>query len=625
VTTMPVSRRSFLRVSALTGGGMMLALHLDPSEALAQFGAPAAPLSPLAFITIAPDGVVTIMSKNPEIGQGIKNMLPMIIADELDVEWRSVRVQQADADAAAYGAQLAGGSFATPMNWTPMRQVGATGRLMIRQAAAQRWNVPVGEVTTAAGRVMHAGSKRSLGYGEVATEAAKLPVPAAAEVPLKDPKDYRIIGTPVKGVDTAAIVRGQPVFSIDFTMPNMLHAVYEKAPVFGAKVESANVEAIRAMPGVRHVFVIEGGTNLTGLMPGVAVVGDNWWLVNQARQKLQVKWSAHPTAQQSSESFAQQAQAFSKQAPQNSLRRVGDVDAAFTSAAKVVEAEYYYPFIPHAPLEPQNCAALFQNGKLELWAPSQTPAQGLSLVAQTLQLEQSDITMHLVKVGGGFGRRLTNDYVVEAAAIAKELPGTPIKLLWTREDDMRHDFYRPAGFHYLKGRWTRAARSPPGRITSSPSPGHSPPPSPVPSGRPATFRTSTSALRPCRSACRPVRSVRRAATPMRGSSSRSSMSWRTRRARIRCSSVWTCSRRRPWPIRLRLPAAPAVVRAVRVVAVAAGAARAAAAGSTRREWPRCCASRARSPAGGSASFPPAPAWASRSTSAIRATSRRSPR
>jgi isoquinoline 1-oxidoreductase beta subunit len=448
---MPVSRRSFLRVSALTGGGMMLALHLDPADALAQFGAPAAPLSPLAFITIAPDGAVTIMSKNPEIGQGIKNMLPMIIADELDVEWSRVRVEQADANAAAYGAQLAGGSFATPMNWTPMRQVGATGRLMLRQAAAQRWNVPVAEVTTAAGRLTHAGSKRSLGYGEVATEAAKLPVPAAAEVQLKDPKDYKIIGTPVKGVDTAAIVRGQPIFSIDFTLPNMQYAVYEKAPVFGAKVESANVDAIRKMPGVRHVFVIEGGTNLTGLLPGVAVVGDNWWLVNQARQKLQVKWADHPTAQQSSESFAQQAKAFSTQAPQNTLRRDGDVEAAFKTAAKVVEAEYFYPFIPHAPLEPQNCAALFQNGKMELWAPSQTPAQGLSLVADAVQIQQSDITMHLMKVGGGFGRRLTNDYVVEAAAIAKQVPGVPIKLLWTREDDMHHDFYRPAGFHYLKG------------------------------------------------------------------------------------------------------------------------------------------------------------------------------
>jgi isoquinoline 1-oxidoreductase beta subunit len=477
---MPLSRRSFLRVTALTGGGMMIALHLDPSEALAQFGGPAAPLLPVSFIKIAADGAVTIVSKNPEIGQGIKNMLPMIIADELDADWSRVTIEQADVDATKYGSQIAGGSTATPTNWTPMRTVGATARHMLVQAAAQRLNVPAAELTTANGRVTHAGSNRSVGYGEIATAAAALPVPPAAEVKLKDPKDYKIIGKPVKGVDTVAITTGQPVFSIDFTLPGMLYAVFEKAPVFGAKVASANIDAIKAMPGVRHAFVVEpppppappagrggpqaapGGAggrgggqppaqNLTGLLGGVAIVADSWWQANSARQKLQVQWQAHPTSSQSSESFAAQAKQLSAQPPQNNLRTDGDVEAAFKSAAKVVEGEYFYPFIPHAPLEPQNCAALFRDGKLELWAPSQTPAQGVNLTAQTLGLQQSDITMHLMKVGGGFGRRLTNDYVVEVAWIAKQVPGVPIKLLWTREDDMRHDFYRPAGFHYLKG------------------------------------------------------------------------------------------------------------------------------------------------------------------------------
>jgi isoquinoline 1-oxidoreductase beta subunit len=447
---MPVSRRSFLKVTALSGGGMMLALHLDPAEALAQFG-PQAPLSPISFVSIAPDGVVTIVSKNPEIGQGVKNMLPMIIADELDVEWSRVRVTQADADQAKYGGQVAGGSTATPTNWTPMRQIGAAARQMLIAAAAQQWSVPAADITTSAGRLTHAASKRSLGYGEVATAAAKLTPPALADVRLKDPKDYKIIGTPVKGVDTAAITRGQPVFSIDFTLPGMLYAVFEKAPVFGAKVQSANLDAIKAMPGVKHAFVVEGGTNLTGLLGGVAIVADSWWQANTARQKLQVAWAPHDTAKQSSESFAAQAKTLAAQTPQNMLRNDGDVEAAFKSAAKVVEAEYFYPFIPHAPLEPQNCAALFRDGKLELWAPSQTPAQGLTVVQQTLKLQPSDITMHLMKTGGGFGRRLTNDYVVEAAWIAQQVPGVPIKLLWTREDDMRHDFYRPAGFHFLKG------------------------------------------------------------------------------------------------------------------------------------------------------------------------------
>jgi isoquinoline 1-oxidoreductase subunit beta len=449
VTKMPLSRRSFLRATAITGGGMMLALHLDPAEALAQFGAPAAPLSPLAFITIASDGVVTIIGKNPEIGQGIRNMLPMIIADELDVPWTSVRVQQGDFNA-KYGGQVAGGSTATPSNWTPMRQVGAGARQMLMAAAAQQWNVPAAEVTTSAGRVMHASSNRSLGYGELATAAVALPPPDVANLKLKDPKDYKIIGQPIKGVDTAAIVTGKPIFSIDFTVPNMLWAVFEKAPVFGAKVATANVDAIKAMPGVKHAFVVDGGTSLTGLMPGVAIVADSWWQAKTAREKLQVTWSDHPTATQSSEGFAQQAVALSTQAPQNSLRKDGDVDAAFKSAAKVVEGAYSYPFIPHAPLEPQNCVAHFQNGKLELWAPSQTPQQGVTQAAQAVGVQPADVTMHLMKTGGGFGRRLTNDYVIEAAFIAKTV-GVPVKLLWTREDDMRHDFYRPGGFHYLKG------------------------------------------------------------------------------------------------------------------------------------------------------------------------------
>ncbi len=256
MTTMPLSRRSFLRVSALTGGGMMLALHLDPAEALAQLGGPPTPLSPLAFITIASDGVVTIIGKNPEIGQGIRNMLPMIIADELDVAWTSVKIEQGDFNA-KYGGQVAGGSTATPSNWTPMRQVGAGARQMLIAAAAQRWNVPAGEITTSAGRVLHAGSNRSLGYGELAAAAVALPPPEVADLKLKDPKDYKIIGQPIKGVDTAAITTGKPIFSIDFTVPNMLWAVFEKAPVFGAKV--ANAEPRRDQGDARREACLRRG------------------------------------------------------------------------------------------------------------------------------------------------------------------------------------------------------------------------------------------------------------------------------------------------------------------------------------------------------------------------------
>jgi len=451
VTATLLDRRSFLKSSAIAGGGVMIALHLDPVELLAQGPPPAGGFDPLAFVKIAADGTVTIMSKNPEIGQGVKNMLPAIIADELDVDWSSVKIEQAAVDGAKFGAQFAGGSLSTPMNWDPCRQVGAACRQMILAAAAQRWSVPVSELMTRSGRVTHRASNRTAGYGELAAAAAALPVPALGTVPLKDPKDYTIIGKPLRGVDTAAVTTGKPIFSIDFTLPGMLWAVYEKAPVFGAKVATANVDLIKALPGVRHAFVVDGTTNLQGLVPGVAIVADSWWQAQSARKQLKVTWASHPTSSQSTEGFQARADELGKGAYANKLRTDGDVDRALAGAAKVVEAAYMYPFIPHSPLEPENTVAQWQNGKIEIWAPSQTPAAGIGVVAQTLGIEQSAITLHMMKVGGGFGRRLTNDYVAEAAYIAKQVGGAPVKLLWTREDDMRHEMYRPGGYHYLKG------------------------------------------------------------------------------------------------------------------------------------------------------------------------------
>jgi len=449
VSTTLVDRRSFLKVSAAAGGGIMVALHMNPSELLAQFGGGS--FDPVAFVQIAANGTVTIMSKNPEIGQGVKNMLPMIIADELDVDWGSVRVEQAAVDDSKFGLQIAGGSTSTPMNWMPLRQVGAACRQMVLAAAAQRWSVPASALTTRSGRVMHAASNRSAGYGELAADAARMPVPALESVPLKDPSDFRIIGTSTRGVDTAAVTRGEPIFSIDFTLPGMLFAVFEKAPVFGAKVASANLDQIRSMPGVRHAFVVDGTDNLQGLVAGVAIVADSWWQAQTARKSLQVRWADHPTSSQSTAGFQTEADRIGRGAGGTSQRADGDVNAALSGAAKVVEAEYMYPFIPHSPLEPQNAVAQWRDGKMEIWAPSQTPAQGMGLVAQTLGIEQGAVTLHMMKVGGGFGRRLTNDYVTEVAWIAREVGGAPVKLLWTREDDMRHEFYRPGGYHYLKG------------------------------------------------------------------------------------------------------------------------------------------------------------------------------
>ncbi len=446
-----VNRRQFLGVSAVAGGGILLATYLEPLNAAESWAPSPTDFTPNAFIRITPDGIVTIVAKNPEIGQGVKTMLPMLIAEELDVDWKNVRIEQADLDTDKYQGQNAGGSTATPNNWLPMRRVGAAGRAMLVMAAAQTWSVPERECESSLGTVTHRPSGRKLSYGELTSKAATLTAPALESVALKDPKSFKIIGQRVPGVDNHSIVTGKPLFGIDITMPGMLYATFVKAPVFAAKVASANLDVVLKEPGVKRAFVVDGGTDLMGLLGGVAIVADNWWAAVSARKKLNVTWADHPTAKQSTASFEQQSVALSKQAPQRSLRKNGDVDAALkTPGAKVVSAAYYYPFISHSPLEPQNATAHFKDGKLEIWVPSQTPAAGRALVARTLGMQEKDITIHLTRMGGGFGRRLYNDYMVEAAWIAKEI-GVPVKLLWMREDDVQHDFYRPAGWHYLTG------------------------------------------------------------------------------------------------------------------------------------------------------------------------------
>ena len=444
-TKLSPSRRFFLKASLAASGGLMLSF-----EAPWQASADTAPVMLNAFVHVPPTGPITIVSKNPEIGQGIKTSLPMIIAEELDVDWKDVRIEQAPTDTKTYGIQFAGGSLATPFNYDNMRKVGAMGRAMLVAAAAKTWSVPATECTTTSGVVYHKASGRKARYGALAAAAAAMPAPDPKSIVLKDPKDFKLLGQRIGGIDSPLVVSGKPLFGIDVVVPGMQYAVFEKCAVFGGRVVSANVDEVKALPGVINAFIIKGGTDPSGLVDGVAITAKSWWLADKARKSLKVVWDEGPYAAENSADFAVQAEALSKQAGAKSIVAKGDVAAALSGAAKLVEASYSYPFISHATLEPQNCTADVRGDKAEIWAPTQMPSGGLSLVAKTLGVPEANVTVHMIRCGGGFGRRLSNDYMAEAAAISKQA-GAPIKLIWTRADDMHHDFYRPGGFHYFKG------------------------------------------------------------------------------------------------------------------------------------------------------------------------------
>jgi isoquinoline 1-oxidoreductase beta subunit len=450
---LPVTRREFLRVTSLAGGGFAIGYAL-PGTAWAQAGNllddTAKQFTPSPFIRITPENIITILAKNPETGQGVKTSLPMIVAEELDADFNTIVIEQAGLRADV-GPQFAGGSRSTPDNYMRLRVAGATARMMLIEAAAQTWGVPADQLTTEKGRVIHSASGRSATYGELATKAATLPIPDEKTVRLKKEGEFRVMGSRVGGVDNPAIVTGQPLFGIDQQLPGMVYAAYEKCPVYGGKVVSANTDRIKKLPGVLDCFVLEGTDNINGLKPGVAIIATSTWAAFSAKRQLSIEWDESAGAGHGSEAYATRAAELAKGAGTN-VRNDGDVAAAFAAAAKTVEGAYFYPFLNHATLEPQGCLAWAKDGGIEFWTTSQTPNSGQDLVANTLKIAKEKLKLNFVRGGGGFGRRLANDYMVEAAAIALRANGAPVKLTWTREDDMRHDCYhRPGGWHFLKG------------------------------------------------------------------------------------------------------------------------------------------------------------------------------
>jgi len=445
-----VNRRSFLKLAGLAGGGFVLAFYMGDAAVASAAGSDAAKtFAPNAFLRISPDGAVVIYSKGPEIGQGIKTAFPMIVAEELDADWSRVQVEQAAINPAVYGRQSAGGSRSIPTAWEQLRRAGAVARTMLVSAAARQWNVAPSEITTANSVATHKASGRSLDYGALAEKAAALPVPDEKSVKLKDRKDFKLLGKRVSGVDNLQIVTGQPLFGIDQVVPNMQYAVFEKCPAVGGKVRSANLDEIKKLPGVTNAFVVEGTGKPTEVMPGVAILATSTWAAISARRQLKVDWDESAASKDSWTQAAAQAQKLAGQSGAETLKSVGDFDKAITGA-KTVEAFYTYPFVSHATLEPQNCTASYRDGAVEIWAPTQTPDGALKLVAGVLGIAPEKVTIHQTRVGGGFGRRLMNDYMCEAAQISKQA-GVPVKLQWTREDDMQHDFYRVGGFHSFRG------------------------------------------------------------------------------------------------------------------------------------------------------------------------------
>ena len=451
-------RRSFLKSTALAGGGLMLGFSWlasckpTPEQVMNM---PKEWFNINGYLKIGDNGMVTIMSPNPEIGQNVKTSMPMIVAEELDTDWKNVIVEQAPLNTAIFTRQLAGGSQSIRQGWEGLRMAGAAARQMLREAAAQAWQVPVDEITTDAGVLHHSGSGKSAGFGEMASAAAKIPVPE--EVTLKEIKDYKIIGTSRKNVDGKKIVTGQPLFGLDYKKEGMLIAMIAHPPAFGMKLKSFDASAAKAMPGIKDVFQINTyhddytlqWSDVNTYPDLVAVVGNTTWEVMKAKKSLKLEWMLAGEGNKDSGPVLENTNGHKElmremeTKPAQVKRQDGDPQTAFKKAAKIIERTYTCPFLAHNTMEPMNFFADVTDEKAELAGPIQTPEFMEKTVAARLGLPLDKVDIAMTRMGGGFGRRLYGHFLVEAAVISKTVQA-PVKLVYSREDDMTFGIYRPA-------------------------------------------------------------------------------------------------------------------------------------------------------------------------------------
>jgi len=448
-----VSRRKFL-VGGLATGALVLSARLVSKRLMVAHGeepaGAAAAFDPTVWLSIAPDGTVTIVAHRSEMGCGSRTALPLVVTDELDADWARVRIEQATGDP-KYGDQDTDGSHSVRSNFELMRQVGATGRAMLISAAAARWSVSGGECSTEPHFVVHRASGRRLGYGELAVAAAKLPVPKKEELKLKSREEWRYIGKETNALfDLADIVTGKAVFGMDAAMQGMVYASVEHPPVLGQKIKSYDDKAALKVMGVQKTVVIETVTppHLFKPLGGVAVIGENTWATFKGRKALKVEWDASPHSVYNSGPYRKTLEETSRK-PGKVVRNVGDVDAEFAKGGKVVEAEYYTPHLAHASMEPPVAVAEYRDGKVQAWAPTQNPQAVQDTVASALGIKKEDVTCHVTLLGGGFGRKSKPDQVAEAAILSKQL-GKPVKVVWSREDDIHFDYFHSVAAMYMK-------------------------------------------------------------------------------------------------------------------------------------------------------------------------------